>query len=291
MNSYTMGRDAFLIYLKDIYDLETMKVLLNQKVNEGNSKVRQIKREYLTENKIEPDRGRKNNAVLYFILTYLIIAVSIPLVGGVIYGVILAFFGDFQELIEVLAATLPILIAIIVLAVVINKRRRENKAAVDKNKKHNKEDDERIRNNREFIYNEYEKPWEVQRNKICQIYAGACNALNKNYALNIIPRQYRNLAAIKFIYDFMSTSHLSFEQAVNQAQIDNGIRRIEKRLDIIIRQNESQLKELYSIRQNTETIIEQQNKILMAQIATAYYARQCALHTESIRCVVEGLYV
>lgn len=47
--------------------------------------------------------------------------------------------------------------------------------------------------------------------------ARLASLLEKNYDLNIIPIQYRNIASICYIYDYMSTSNVSLEEALKSA--------------------------------------------------------------------------
>lgn len=47
--------------------------------------------------------------------------------------------------------------------------------------------------------------------------ARLASLLEKNYDLNIIPIQYRNIASICYIYDYMSISNVSLEEALKSA--------------------------------------------------------------------------
>lgn len=64
--------------------------------------------------------------------------------------------------------------------------------------------------------------------------------LNKLYNLNIIPRQYRNLESIWYIYDYMYTSRATLESTLyhaDLARLESGIKQILNRLDDIVEQN------------------------------------------------------
>lgn len=68
--------------------------------------------------------------------------------------------------------------------------------------------------------------------------------LNKFYHMNIIPKpyrdnsidRYRSLATACYLYDYMSSGQESYEMALISNQIEDGIRRIEAKLDTIIKQ-------------------------------------------------------
>ena len=107
--------------------------------------------------------------------------------------------------------------------------------------------------------------------------------------LNIIPLQYRKLEAALYLYDFMSTSQQPFAQALDHAQIDEGIRRIVAALNVIIAQNEQQLKQLAQINANTQTLIRQGEAILMAQVATAQYASSAAAHARAVETKIDNM--
>ena len=58
--------------------------------------------------------------------------------------------------------------------------------------------------------------------------------LEQFYAMNIIPLQYRKLSAVCYLCDFMSSCQESYQMALISNQIEDGIRRLESRLDEII---------------------------------------------------------
>lgn len=72
--------------------------------------------------------------------------------------------------------------------------------------------------------------WEKEKAKVLSL-------LGEYYDLNIIPSQYRNIASIYYIYDYMSTSNVSLEETLIHEHMENGIQRIVERLDYVINQN------------------------------------------------------
>ncbi len=61
--------------------------------------------------------------------------------------------------------------------------------------------------------------------------------LKKGYSLNIIPDQYRYLAAVQYMYNWMSTCQDTLRDTLLHTHLEDGIRRIEAKLDTIIYQN------------------------------------------------------
>lgn len=299
MNLNDMGRDALVIYLKDVFDLETMKVVLTQNIREGDAKLNKLRQKYLTPNTRKAEKPK--SGCMKAVLIYLLVAIGLLLLAGIpmlILSVVTLVSGqgsviidgiDSESVLSVVGSVLPVAVIIGTILLVLYRRKskyNDEKKQVDE---YNTADSERIKQNAEWLRREVEIPWENQKVVIRSAYAEVCDVLGENYSLNIIPLQCRNLASMRYLYEFMSTSQLSFGQAVKQAQDDETKKQILQKLDIIIDQNERQLRELYAIRKNTETIIKQQRAILAAQVATAYYTRQSALHQASIDSTLKGI--
>lgn len=82
--------------------------------------------------------------------------------------------------------------------------------------------------------------------------------LEEAYSFNIIPSQYRSLAYILYIYDYLSTSSQSLESALLHSHIEDGVQRISKQLNTVISQN---LQAIQLLKQNL-----QQNQELFNQL-------------------------
>lgn len=93
--------------------------------------------------------------------------------------------------------------------------------------------------------------------------------LNNAYSLNIIPKQFRNIYAIYYLYDFITTSDTSLSTALLHCdlneikqKLDTVIKQQQKIIinqavmvaqnQTIIKQNTEKLHKLASIEQNTE---------------------------------------
>ena len=76
------------------------------------------------------------------------------------------------------------------------------------------------------------------------------------YSMNIVPLQYRNLKAICYIYDYMSTSQATLEETLYHEHMESGIQRLEDKLDIIAEQVEMVLYETRCMRQENKASVE-----------------------------------
>ena len=63
------------------------------------------------------------------------------------------------------------------------------------------------------------------------------------YKVNLIPKQYRDVSHMYYIYDYMSTSQATFEDTLNHAHLENGFQRILDKLEEIIAQQYQQIHE------------------------------------------------
>ena len=86
--------------------------------------------------------------------------------------------------------------------------------------------------------------------------------LTEYYNQNILPAPYRNLAALIYIYDYMSTSKESFQDTLIHEHMANGINKILKKLDQIILQNERMMFHIHRIEaQNKDIVMQNQNML------------------------------
>ncbi|MCD8147743.1 MAG: hypothetical protein LUD84_10810 [Clostridiales bacterium] len=81
--------------------------------------------------------------------------------------------------------------------------------------------------------------------------------LDDAYGENILPAPYRQLAPLYYIYDYMSTSRVSFEDTLMHEHMESGFQRILARLDKIV---ENEAEEIFHLRR-----MEAQNEKMIAQ--------------------------
>ena len=102
---------------------------------------------------------------------------------------------------------------------------------------HNLEEEKRIRKNRELL-DEIERKWNKRESYLRSEYQKVRVLLQDAYKMNILATQYRNLASVLYIYDYMASSQASFTDTLIHEHMENGIQRIEAKLDSIVMQNE-----------------------------------------------------
>ncbi|MCD7844850.1 MAG: DUF2157 domain-containing protein [Oscillospiraceae bacterium] len=128
-------------------------------------------------------------------------------------------------------------------------------------KEHNAAEETRLLNNQPIIA-KLTNDWRNKEQWYNGEYSKVQQLLNEFYRMNILASQYRNLAAVCYIYDYMSTSQASLEDTLIHEHMENGIRRLEEKLDSIIVRLEDVVYETRCVRQNSQRSIDQNNQML-----------------------------
>lgn len=222
-----MDRTALVFYLQNIRDLEVVKYSINKKIEQEEFKFQKEKANNPTKVNEKDYYSEDYSPILLSVIGMIICAIAANYCighsdrpGGILMA--LGFFLVFVPLF------------VIALSGVITHTKTLLEAI-----EHNKKNDERYR--KEVATAEKNKMYlsqiEKTKNKTIAYLKNELNkvdsCLNKFYSMNIIPKQYRDLSPVCYLYDYMSTSQQSFEMALLSNQIEDGIRRIEARLDII----------------------------------------------------------
>lgn len=96
------------------------------------------------------------------------------------------------------------------------------------------------------------------RNEMYNEWQEADSILTKSYSIDIVPTQFRNLWAIYYLYDYLSTSNESFTTALMQCNLDA----IKQKLDTVIaQQQEIILNQAIIMAQNEEQIRQNEKQI------------------------------
>lgn len=127
---------------------------------------------------------------------------------------------------------------------------------------------------------------------------GKLNYLREEfYDMNIIPLPFRNVAAVCYIYDYMATSQEALTTALFDHRIEDGIRRIEEKLDDVISSVGELIYETRCQRQHAERIIDQNNRMLESSrriekntLEAAQYARLSANYNKASAFFAEARY-
>ena len=86
--------------------------------------------------------------------------------------------------------------------------------------------------------------------------------LKSLYSMNILPSQYRTLPAICYIYDYMSTSQATFEDTLMHEHMENGIQRLESKMDQMLDRLEDILYETRMLRGDVQGLARQNEQII-----------------------------
>lgn len=272
-----MNRDAFLIYLKDLRDLEFAKNAImktyNKEKDKFNDRARQLNQTnyHKLDDLGDPVVGLIASIIICAVCTLIAVKIHISFFG-VLIKILCAIFG--------LTCFACIFYCLFLMARSANNNRHI--------RAHNREED--------TIAAEHQKELSVVRNlwnsqaALLQKQFDKVDSLLENgYSLNIIPAPYRNLASMYYIYDYMSTSQASFEDTLMHEHMENGIQRILSRLDTIIAQNEQIIFQNRQLEAQNRQMIERTDRMLASlqrteqnTLAGAQYAKISAQHTQTI---------
>lgn len=116
--------------------------------------------------------------------------------------------------------------------------RSENKDKIRNTKIYNKNEQLKVQQNA-GLSQELEARWKERSQFLQSEYKKVVDSLTLAYDANIVPQPYRkNLAAIFYIYDYMSTSQETLSATLMHTHLEDGIQRISAKLDCIIEQNQ-----------------------------------------------------
>lgn len=102
------------------------------------------------------------------------------------------------------------------------------------------------------------------------------NLLNDAYSVNLIPSKFRNVYAAYFLYDYISTSSATLNEAFLHCDLDT----IQKKLDEVIRNQEEIIIELARNNALNERIVQQNEQILQHAIQTENNTAYAAQYTK-----------
>lgn len=159
------------------------------------------------------------------------------------------------------------------------------------------EEYEKFKNKAPQCYEDAENQFKAtfdKRDEIIKELTKAKELLNDAYNINIIPKQFRNIYAVWFVYDYLSTSNESLSSAFLQFNLDA----IKQKLDIIIeQQQEIILNQKIQIAQNSQIMEQNQQKLkVLANIEqnterAAQYARIAANNAEACAWIGVANYI
>ena len=301
-----MERNALLLYLKNIRDLEFEQIKIQQRINEYNSSFsKKIDSLCQTDYATLPEKPSKHTNGPFLILLGIgleLLCVYMTLIekSGHPYRIdsnkigfhYLSMYESSPGFASFLFLSMTA-ISIFLIHLGANKI----KSAKDELKEyeqllpacieHNKNEDIRLEKNQQLINeilikkDDYEKYMKGQ-------YVTVSNLLNDYYNMNLLPNPYRNLASVYYIYDYMSSSQESLQDTFVHEHMENGIQRIISKLDYIIEQNEQIIFSNRILESQNESIKQQNCNMLSSleniennSVLCAQYAELAANYTKA----------
>ena len=264
-NLDVLDRDALILYLQNVRDLEVAMYGMRSRFNKWKSSyLKQINAikptAKLYKHKQRPDRTGYVIAMVFLIVTSLVLLVSPSFLASDSDSVIISFVDTILGLgigIILLFGTIGSIFAF------VEERKKYYNSLSEwesyESTLDEKNKQERIRADRDMQRKQaLDSQWSKQSQFYSQQYASAQSLLNSFYSMNIIPVQYHNLPAVCYIYDYLSTSRETLTAALFSQQIDNGISRIEAKLGEIVDRLETQIYETRCLRDEAHRYNQQQ---------------------------------
>ena len=261
-----MNREALQLYLQNIRDLEVARYFLNQKYQrERENHQRQIDNLRYTSYQFMPQEPETMGpiigaifsgicAVILFVLAMLIFrSPASSTYAGAVSGAAQMFAW------LLFLAFIAMGIVTIVLIYKAKETRDSYKKQCEDIAFHNECEKKKEEKNKSKIsslnrvWNQTASEYQEEINKIEPI-------LNDFYSMNIIPKRFRNVSAMCYIYEYMSTSQESLSMALLDQHLEDGIQRIENKLNTIISDLTDLIYETRCLRQDSQQIIEQNKK-------------------------------
>lgn len=254
-----MDRNALLLYLRDIRDLEVAKYRTRQLGWDKDNEYR-ILLKSLGDMKtmVVPDKKGLGKLIFWGIIT----AISIVIVIWFTIKCLNVTWWD-----TLVRITAPILILgfpeFIILAYFwealsdYKRIKRMRTEAIN----NNSAELARVQENAENIemVKDVRSRWNVVIEKRIK---NIDEILQKEYSLNILPNQYRNIESIYYIYDYMSSSRASLEDTLMHEHMENGIQRILAKLDDLIATNRQIIFQNRILEASNQKMISQNEKMI-----------------------------
>ena len=288
-----MDRRALVLYLQNVRDLEVAKAILFQKkddiINREDDELSKNPENVSYREESYPDEPTWGTGCALCIIIFLIFS-------AIWFIFLLLFTGglkdkDYPPIIdEIMVISFFVGIALIFIFFVYmcisdNVDYRKECNSVNERNEYRKSMAEKTANSniaiRNKIINDYKPLIQDYDNKIDEV-----NVILQNfYNMNLIPIQYRNnLAAVQYIYEFMSSTQANYSDMLINAKLEEGIQRLESKLGQIM----SKLSELvYETRcmkndmnNGLSQVINQNKQMLLSLERTEKNTYDAALYAE-----------
>lgn len=267
-----MDRNALLIYLRDLRDLELAKRKIETVYSRELQNYRETLNSLSNTNFVQIPRKESDW--------------SVGMVVWLIVSLFLTFMGIYAFVNVVKDGAPSFIIAIVIIFIIIFggisisiisgaiSDSKINKRKIDDVYNHNRLEQRRVEENKEKI-TKLECDWKRRKDFLKSEAKKVVSLLNYNYGLNIIPNEYRGLASIYYIYDYMSSSQETLSSTLLHEGIRAGIEKILQKLDLIIEQNERIIFNSH-INESHNDIMIKQNEQMLRMLEQAEIDRRLA---------------
>lgn len=266
-----MDRRVIIAWLQDVRDLEIARHALDEAYE---SNLREYKKMGVRDNIPAPLEEKVRFPI-------------VPALLAMIY--LVCFFRTLNLFGLIHFVTLIMLMGVVMFGAWFLSRLHGALSAQKDNKENRRMYEERVKEDRERAAIEtLAKPEVAEKIKGIANERQACSdLLDELYQENILPTQNRNIASVIYIYDYMSTSNASLDDALLHAHMEDGVQKIMAKLDYVIEQNEFIILQNRCIESNQKTLV-QQNEAIFREVkkATRYaqeaseYARMADLNSK-----------
>jgi len=293
-------RDITLLHLYDLRMIEMAKAKLDSNWVQVNNKINNlgIGRCFNT-----PSKGSPEVQISWI---FGVFAAAVALLGigwfidALVTDVVLGWFGDskstlFFNIGTVLCVILAI-IGVIMIIVRAGQSATESKNYQQAMGQYNSD----IINDRQRVQREIAERKRLIpiKEEIHKEWGNAENILKKAYSVNLIPEQYRNLYAVYYLYEYLSTSQESFRDALLHWNLHYNFEEVKLKLDAIYYQVSQLVIEQAVTNARLENIQEQNDQMLEQAIKTekntakaAQYSQIAAANTEAMVYIGAAQYI
>ena len=287
-----ISRKALVLYIRDLRDLEIAKrrinILYGQEKRYVENRLASLKTADLKTENLKMDH--------IWISGMLLFGVS----GGIMWWLAeMMGTGFLSQITKMMFKFLAacggfLVVACLLLAIVeaISAHSNNKKAKV-----YNQSERIRVKNNAGEI-RRIESEWANKSAYWRKEYSKVNSLLNEYYSQNILAKQYRELPALIYIYDYMSTSQESFRDTLIHEHMEDGIHKILNKLDQIIQQNEYIIFNQHRLEAQNDKIISQNEKMLGTlertetnTYAAAQYAQMASNYSKATAYFAAAFYL
>ena len=287
-----IDREALVLYLRDLRDLEIAKRKINtlyrQEKGYIEKQIASLKASHF-EIEVEWDPMGLIVTPLIFGAPIIFLKWLLGRMGTDFISRMIGFILKGFMVIGIIGLVVLVAIGIGEGIVLCSKRRKA--------RKHNREEEIRLQNNSSEI-RRLEAEWQKRSAYWGNEYKKVESLLQEYYNQNILAKQYRELSALIYIYDYMSTSQESFRDVLFHEHMEDGIRKILNRLDQIIRQNENIIFSQHRLESQNDRMVSQNQQMLgrlerteANTFTAAQYARISANYDRATSYFAEALYL